>query len=1015
MNRAIAGMAGALITALSVLFASTPVLASVRGADSFRIGSSGVLCTAEGAATDPVLKSMFDRKLNIVCRDAAAPIGAVYMLRTGRGDPMERVARARDGEIKCDQPKTMQLATIANVAQTQCVGETSGLRFHGYSVVQRDTAYLVEGLAGYDSALKLALQSVVLDREVSGAVEAAFTDAGDPAAFARLQAGILDPDRALAEGYGRNNIGSFAEAAEFFDTLVQRSQVGDPGFARSAEYLANEGLQQSNLGRIAEADARFREAMRATDPSDAYVARLLRNFRAMHALNQRQPGAALTILNQEMPASETAVSDSSRLATGFLDRPIIQRLNNDDVATAAFGGVDVRLSFAERLAVLDAQRTHLAGVAQRQLGQFRDASQTQTSALQALGSIRNGALGSLTWLRAAVLMEISATADAMQRPDEATRQLREAIALYATWYPSSPALIAARARLANQLLRQGKRSEARSEYRSVVNASTTIAGADIGIRALLSGYFGLLAETPRDRQAAEDFFAASQLLIRPGVAQTQAVFARELSGGSDEAARLFRQSVTLSRDFVRAEGEIARLSALDDPRPEDRQALADARDRRAKLASEQTLILSQLADFPQYRALSNDRPELQALQQSLRPGEAYYKFIIAGEAAFGLFVTGTGTVIVPIAPNVQEIERNVVRMRDSIAKYENGQLNTYPFDVEASYAVYQALFGSVSEDLKPVTHLVFEPDGPMLQLPPNLLVMDRAGINAYQARIADPDADQFDLTGIAWLGRDRIVSTAVSARSFMDVRKVSPSRATKPYLGLGQNTTPLSRPKAATDNCEWPMETWARPISGRELEIAARALGASPDSVIIGAGFSDDALRTREGLNDYRVVHFATHGLVTAPRPQCPARPALLTSFGQNDSDGLLSFREIFDLRLDADTVILSACDTAGMATVEATRDAGISTGGNFALDGLVRAFVGAGARSVVASHWPAPDDFQATEKLMTGLFRDRDVGVGEAMRRIQREMMDDPVTSHPYYWSGFAIVGDASKPLVSR
>ena len=123
-----------------------------------------------------------------------------------------------------------------------------------------------------------------------------------------------------------------------------------------------------------------------------------------------------------------------------------------------------------------------------------------------------------------------------------------------------------------------------------------------------------------------------------------------------------------------------------------------------------------------------------------------------------------------------------------------------------------------------------------------------------------------------------------------------------------------------------------------------------------------------ESLDQYRVLHFATHGLVTAPRPDCPARPALVTSFAPDGSDGLLSFREIFDLKLDADVVILSACDTAGSATAAVSREAGIATGGNYALDGLVRAFVGAGARSVVASHWPVPDDYDATKRLVGGL-----------------------------------------------
>ena len=112
--------------------------------------------------------------------------------------------------------------------------------------------------------------------------------------------------------------------------------------------------------------------------------------------------------------------------------------------------------------------------------------------------------------------------------------------------------------------------------------------------------------------------------------------------------------------------------------------------------------------------------------------------------------------------------------------------------------------------------------------------------------------------------------------------------------------------------------------------------------------------------------------------------------------------------------VILSACDTAGEADVQSTREAGVATGGGTSLDGLVRAFIGAGGRAVLASHWPAPDDFNATARLITGLFSaGAGVSTGEALLQAEQKLMADPLTSHPYYWAGFAVVGDATRPLV--
>ena len=127
----------------------------------------------------------------------------------------------------------------------------------------------------------------------------------------------------------------------------------------------------------------------------------------------------------------------------------------------------------------------------------------------------------------------------------------------------------------------------------------------------------------------------------------------------------------------------------------------------------------------------------------------------------------------------------------------------------------------------------------------------------------------------------------------------------------------------------------------------------------------------------------------------------------------MLTFREIFDLRLDADLVILSACDTASKASTTATREAGIAGGGDVALDGLVRAFVGAGSRLVIASHWPVPDDFNATQRLITGLFTaPPGTPTASALRMSQRKLMDEPATSHPFYWSGFATIGEVRRRL---
>ncbi len=1034
-----AGVAAALAAAFTT---AMPVQAqSLKLADSFRIGSAGVLCTAQSRVADPGLTTMFDRGYRIVCRDAATPVGKLYALRAGAGDRTAALVGKRADDVQCEAPVAGDIKELPAARLAHCT--QAGLAWSVYTLAIGNTLYAAEGLTGYASALRLGLRALVADRVISGDVEVAATQAGDPAAFARIQAGSLDPAQALSEGYVRNNAGSYAEASEFFDLLVERNRQGRPGFTRSAEYLANQALQQSNLGRFPEADALFSRAGVVLDPADPVVTRLYRNFRAMHELNRRQPETALLEL-QRVATADISGLNETRVANGYIDTPLAQRLNSDDEALHGLAGIDSRLTPAERAAILDAQGEYLKGAALRMLGRDADAREALSAAVGELDAMQNRA-ASAGWLRAGTATELAIIQERSGQGAAALASLTTAAQIYGVEYPDSAIHLVARAQLAALLARQSKVDEAAAIYRDVIKASPTTPGAGLALRGIVGPYFALLVDgngtnsTGANPTVAADFFDASQILVRPGVAQTQAVLARELSGGSDAASGLFRTSLTLSRDIVRADAEIARLVTKPEPAPEDAADIAALRARRDSLAGDQTAVLAKLSAFPRYRSISDGAVTLASLQAKLLPGEAYYKLILVGEDGYALFATADTARILKVGASTAEIGAMVSGLRDTIVTFENGRPATYPFDAQMARRLYKALFQPVDAAMPAVRHLIFEPDGPMLQLPANLLITSDAGLDAYEARIGTPDGDPFDMRSIAWLGRDRMVSTAVSPSAFLDVRGIAPSKARRSYLGLGQNAIPAGvgaeaviaapvlkgraiatrggetnmTPLPSRDPCDWPLREWGNPISPAELTIGARLIGGKTAEVLTGAAFSDTALKAMPDLRDFRIIHFATHGLVTAPRPECPARPALLTSFGAGDSDGLLSFREIFDLNLDADTIILSACDTAGTATAAATRDAGVATGGNYALDGLVRAFVGAGARAVIASHWPVPDNYDATKTLITGLFTGGgQISVGEALRQSQVHLMDALDTSHPYYWSGFAIVGDAAKTL---
>jgi CHAT domain-containing protein len=265
----------------------------------------------------------------------------------------------------------------------------------------------------------------------------------------------------------------------------------------------------------------------------------------------------------------------------------------------------------------------------------------------------------------------------------------------------------------------------------------------------------------------------------------------------------------------------------------------------------------------------------------------------------------------------------------------------------------------------------------------------------------------------------------------MQSRAFAPSKATRSFLGFADPSTParsnpqayssvvkrsvsiVSTGRAVSSICENTrlalLQMPALPDTADEVRnVGASIGGVSADQVIVGTAFTDDGLRARTDLSDYKVLYFATHGLLPQPSA-CLPEPALMTSVGLGDSDGLLDTSEILDLKLDADLVVLSACDTGGSGGDATTTG---MQGGGEALGGLTRAVIYAGGRSLIVSHWSV--DSVATVRLMTGMFSAKASTKGDAMLLAQSTLQQSEQFSHPYFWAPFTIVGDASGPLPS-
>ena len=197
------------------------------------------------------------------------------------------------------------------------------------------------------------------------------------------------------------------------------------------------------------------------------------------------------------------------------------------------------------------------------------------------------------------------------------------------------------------------------------------------------------------------------------------------------------------------------------------------------------------------------------------------------------------------------------------------------------------------------------------------------------------------------------------------------------------------------------------PETADELCAVAGDIGADASEMRLGTRATErevKAMSTRGELAQYRVVHFATHGAL-AGELKGSIEPGLILTppdAASEEDDGYLSASEIAALKLDADWVILSACNTAAGDAASAE-----------ALSGLARAFIYAQARALLVSHWAVSSN--ATVKLITAAIReiasDKTVGRAEALRRAMLALIEkgEAYEAHPAYWAPFIVVGEGA------
>lgn len=411
---------------------------------------------------------------------------------------------------------------------------------------------------------------------------------------------------------------------------------------------------------------------------------------------------------------------------------------------------------------------------------------------------------------------------------------------------------------------------------------------------------------------------------------------------------------------------------------------------------------------PRVADLATPRPlPVREFQRRLGSGEALVATLVTPRDLYVWAVTQGGVTLARQRVSEREVADAVQRLRAGlIPGTGTGANNLPPFDAAAAHELYRLVLAPVESALKGVTTLVWYGHGPLGSVPPAVLVTAPPA----KPKLSTPAefaatkflVDRFAFAALADLSlfpwhRDRAQSDRSETRflgvgaPMLSAEELSGARRSRSYelAGALDGKALAELPKLAE--------------SVDEMKGIAGILGEANSTLWLGPDAREDRFKG-DSLRGYRTVALATHGFL-ADEVQGVREPSLMLALApeaQDRYDGILTATEIAGLALDADLVILSACNTAaadGRPRAET-------------FTGLTQAFFTAGTRSMMVSHWPVMSGAAVQLSVATvrgtheqGLPLAKSLQV--AMQATRKEGAQNPIEAHPSYWGPFVIVGD--------
>ena len=566
--------------------------------------------------------------------------------------------------------------------------------------------------------------------------------------------------------------------------------------------------------------------------------------------------------------------------------------------------------------------------------------------------------------------------------------------------------------------------------------ATIVAARSQRLQNVVEAYMGLLARSSsKSHETAAETFALADAVRGHSVQQALAASSARLVAKDPALAELVRKEQDLGKQINAELGTLNNVLALPSSERDEKNvrainaALEKLRVDRDKARQEIN------RRFPTYADLVDPKPpSVEQIKSTLRPGEALLSFYFGQGGSFVWAVPKDGAIaFASVALTSLELEAKVRKLREALDPQASMLSDIPAFDLALGYELYSLLLRPVEEGWKSAKNLILVTNGALGLLPLSLLPTAPAQIN-------NDDEPMFAAyKQVPWLARSHAVTIVPSAAALRTLRALPPGKparekliafgdplfsqqqaedAAKPVQVAELATTvrgvPLRRRSSpqleGVDSAELAMLP-RLPDTAEELRSIAIAMEADPAKVLyLGKDANEQKVKSLD-LSGFKILAFATHGLVPGELNGL-TQPALALSapdVSNSEGDGLLTMEEILALKLDADWVVLSACNTGTGAGAGAE-----------AASGLGRAFFYAGTRALLVTNWSVHS--ASARELVSDLFRrqakDPKITRGEALRQAMLALLDSDgfkdetgrtlfSYAHPLFWAPYSIIGD--------